>query len=97
MGSPGLGYDEFILGFKGRSLQLPPASLERVVPGGGIFRATVVAHGVAVATWKRTLRPGRVTVEVEPLAAPIDRADLDAGFSPYGHFLGRAAEVRQPG
>lgn len=92
------GFDEFVLGFKDRSLQLPPGSFERVVPGGnGMFRATVAADGLAVATWKRTLKPGRVIVEVEPLAAPPDPTDLDAAFAPYGHFLGRQVEVRQAG
>jgi len=92
------GFDEFVLGFKDRSLQLTHGSFERVVPGGnGMFRATVVADGLAVATWKRTLKPGRVMVEVEPLAAPLEPADLDAAFAPYGHFLGRAVEVRQAG
>ncbi len=90
------GFDEFVLGFKDRSLQLTPGSLERVVPGGnGVFRATVVADGLAVATWKRTLKPGRVMVDVEPLAASLDPAALDTAFAPYGHFLGREVEVRR--
>ncbi len=92
------GFDEFVLGFKDRSLQLTPGSFERVVPGGnGMFRATVVAEGQAVATWKRTLKPGRVMVEVEPLAAPLGPTVLAATFAPYGHFLGRQVEVRQAG
>lgn len=92
------GFDEFILGFKDRSLQLPPGSFERVVPGGnGMFRATVAADGLAVATWTRTLKPGRVLVEVEPLVTPADPVDLDAAFAPYGHFLRRQVEVRQAG
>ncbi len=92
------GFDEFMLGFKDRTLQLAPGAFERVVPGGnGMFRATVVAAGLVVATWKRTLKPGRVVVEVEPLAAALDPVVLDAAFAPYGHFLGRDAEVRQAG
>lgn len=92
------GFDEFVLGFKDRSLQLTPGALERIVPGGnGMFRATVVVDGLAVATWKRTLEPGRVVVEVEPLVAPLEPQDLDAAFAPYGHFLGREVEVRQAG
>jgi len=92
------GFDEFLLGYKDRALQLPPGALERVVPGGnGMFRATVVADGLAVATWKRTLRPGRVLVEVEPLGARLSPDDLDAAFAPYGDFLGRRAEVSQAG
>lgn len=92
------GYDEFVLGFKDRSLQLAPGSFERVVPGGnGVFRATVVADGLAVATWKRTLGPRRVTVEVEPLVTTLDLATLDAVLAPYGHFLSRQVEVRRAG
>lgn len=90
------GFDEFVVGFKDRSLQLPPGSSERVMPGGnGMFRATVVAAGLAVATWTRTLKPGRVIVDVAPLAAPLSPADLDAAFARYGHFLGRRVELRR--
>jgi hypothetical protein len=86
------GFDEFILGYKDRSVQVPEGAMDAIVPGGnGVFRATVVVDGLVVATWKRTLTSKRVTVEVEPLA-PMTKAvhtKVDASFARYAAFLGR--------
>lgn len=91
------GFDEFILGYKDRSLHVPAGAMDRIVPGGnGMFRATVVVDGMPIATWKRTLRAERVIVEVEafaPLTA-TRRKQVGAAFTPYGHFLGRTPEIR---
>ncbi|MEE3917705.1 hypothetical protein V2I01_00080 [Micromonospora sp. BRA006-A] len=40
------GFDEYLLGFKDRSLMLDPAHAAAVVPGNnGVFRSTVVRGG----------------------------------------------------
>ena len=92
------GFDEFILGYKDRSVQVPDGAMERIVPGGnGVFRATVVIDGLVVAIWKRTLTGTRVTVEIEPLArlTKTMRAKVDASFAPYAAFLRRDLVVRE--
>jgi hypothetical protein len=71
--------------------------MDRIVPGGnGMFRATVVADGMAIATWKRTLKADRVVVDVEPLAIlkASQQKQVTAAFTPYAKFLGRQPEVR---
>lgn len=91
------GFDEFMLGYKDRSLHVPAGGMDRIVPGGnGMFRATVVADGMAIATWKRTLKGGRVAIEVEPLISikPALGKRIAAAFTPYGHFLGKEPDVR---
>jgi hypothetical protein len=92
------GFDEFILGYKDRSVQVPDGAMDRIVPGGnGMFRATVVIDGLVVATWKRTMTSTRVTVEVEPLA-PMTKAvrgKVDASFASYATFVGRDLVVRE--
>jgi hypothetical protein len=48
------GFDELVLGYGDRSAVLPPDFADHVVPGGnGMFLATVVVAGRAVATWRR--------------------------------------------
>jgi hypothetical protein len=60
------GFDEFVLGYGDRGAVLDPEFADRIVPGGnGMFRATVVAGGRIVGTWR--LGPGaRPGVLAEP-------------------------------
>jgi hypothetical protein len=91
------GFDEFILGYKDRSVQVPEGAMDAIVPGGnGVFRATVVVDGLVVATWKRTLTSTRVTVEVEPLVriTKAVRTKVDASLARYAAFLGRELVLR---
>ena len=91
------GFDEFMLGYKDRSLHVPAGGMDRIVPGGnGMFRATVVADGMAIATWKRTLKGDRVAIEVEPFIniKPALSKRITAAFTRYGHFLGKEPDVR---
>ena len=91
------GFDEFLLGYKDRSLHLPAEGMERVVPGGnGMFRSTIVVDGRAVATWSRTMRTHDVRIDVEPFAT-IDDAQREAAersLGEYAAFLGRQAQIR---
>ena len=90
------GFDEFILGYKDRSLHVPDGMLDRIVPGGnGVFRATLVQHGVVIATWRRTLRAGRVDITVEPFAdltSATQRAATSA-LERYATYLDRLPTV----
>lgn len=46
------GFDEFVLGYRGRDDVLDAAERDRIVPGGnGVFRPTVVHRGRIVGTW----------------------------------------------
>lgn len=91
------GFDEFMLGYKDRSLHAPAGVMDRIVPGGnGVFRGTVVADGVVVATWKRLVTPDRVIVDLEPLdAITVTRyREVTTAFVAYAHFLDRRLELR---
>lgn len=91
------GFDEFVLGYKDRSLQLPPDGMQRVVPGGnGMFRATIAADGKAVAMWRRTMRAARIDIEIEPFAPPLParvRKAAERALARYGEFLGLPVRV----
>lgn len=90
------GYDEYLLGYKDRSLHGDDTLLERVVPGGnGVFRATVVADGVVVATWTRTLTPSAVRIAVAPFArlSPRLKSATTRALEVYAGFLGREPRI----
>ncbi|MEH0972041.1 winged helix DNA-binding domain-containing protein [Micromonospora sp. CPCC 205546] len=90
------GFDEYLLGFKDRSLMLDPAHADAIVPGrNGVFQATVVRDGRVVGTWKRAVGRSRVTVTVSPLV-PLDercRARVQGALSRYADFLGLPLRV----
>ncbi len=60
------GFDELVLGYGDRSAVVPPEHSEQVLPGGGMFRGTVVSGGRAVATWRRPTRAGASAPAVTP-------------------------------
>lgn len=90
------GYDEFVLGYKDRSLHGDDTLLDRVVPGGnGIFRATIVRAGKVVATWTRTIKRDRVDISVEPFDSLSAKARVETttALEAYADYLGRTARV----
>jgi len=95
------GFDEYLLGYKDRSLMLAPEHFQAVVPGGnGVFQSTVVRAGRVVATWRRTTRRDRVTVDVgllDGVPERPDQADLERAFAPYATFVGLPVLVRPTG
>lgn len=85
------GFDEFMLGFKDRSLFLDDGHLDAVVPGGnGVFRSTLVENGRVVGVWKRTLGRKAVTIELTPLVPlkPAARKRAEEALRPYARFVG---------
>lgn len=71
-------YDNYLLGYRTRDLSVPVAHQPRVRPGGGVIRPTVIADGLAVATWSRS--PVRIDpfAPLPPSLAPLLAAETDA-------------------
>ena len=93
------GFDEYLLGYKDRSLMASPDDLAAVIPGGnGVFQSTIVRSGRVVATWKRALTAKGVTVTVHPLAAftAADHRAVAAALEPYASYLGLPLTVKNP-
>ncbi|MDQ1659203.1 MAG: hypothetical protein QOD41_4286 [Cryptosporangiaceae bacterium] len=85
------GFDEYLLGFKDRSLMVSDGHKQAIIPGGnGVFQPTVVRAGRVVATWKRTMTTKLAKIQVHELAklTAKDRTAIEAAFDPYGRFLG---------
>ncbi len=93
------GFDEFVLGYKDRRVQIAPEDFEAIVPGGnGVFRSTICMDGRAVATWTRTIRHDRVDVDVisfEPLSKRRT-AEATAALERYAQFLGLPLRLSAP-
>ena len=90
------GFDEWLLGYKDRRAQLTAEQERVVVPGGnGMFRGTVVAGGLVVATWRRGSSTRELVVRVDPFAvlSARTRAGLERAVAAYGRFWGRRARV----
>lgn len=91
------GFDEFMLGYKDRSLFLEPQHARRIVPGGnGMFRATVAHRGRVVGTWQRKLLSKSVRVTVtgfQPLTASTQRA-IERPALRYAGYLGKDLDLR---
>ncbi|MFG3714736.1 winged helix DNA-binding domain-containing protein [Micromonospora sp. NPDC047730] len=90
------GFDEYLLGYKDRSLMLDAGHRDAIVPGGnGVFQATVVRGGRVVGTWKRAVGRDRVAVTVRPLTplGAAQRAGVERALGRYAAFLDRALHV----
>jgi len=93
------GFDEYLLGYKDRSLMATPEQLAAVIPGGnGVFQSTLVRDGRVAAVWKRTLTRKGVTVAVQPLIdfTAADHRKAAAALEPYAAYLGLPLTVKNP-
>ena len=93
------GFDEYLLGFKDRSMMLDDGHKQAIIPGNnGMFQATIVRSGRVVGTWKRTLGKKAVTVTAVPLVPlrPAERTKIEDRFLRYAHFTGLPLNLRWP-
>jgi Winged helix DNA-binding domain len=90
------GFDEYMLGYKDRSMMATRDQLAAIIPGGnGVFQSTIVRDGRVVATWKRTLTRKGVTVTVLPLAE-FDLSYASRALQPFADYLGVPLTVKNP-
>ncbi|MET8042424.1 winged helix DNA-binding domain-containing protein [Micromonospora sp. NPDC005215] len=85
------GFDEYLLGYRDRTLMLDPAHQAAVVPGNnGIFQATVVRAGRVVGVWKRKVGRAAVTITIQPLTpmAAGERVRVEQALQRYADYLG---------
>lgn len=90
------GFDEFMLGFKDRSLMLDEAHKQRIIPGGnGVFQPTIVQDGRVIGTWRRLMKKGRVEIRPQPFGRMNgkERRAVERAFAGYGSYLGSPAEL----
>lgn len=93
------GFDEYMLGYKDRSVALHIDHAPKIVPGNnGMFLATVVIDGRVAGLWRRTTRSKTVTIAIslfdgfaiDALHEPL----LQAAAHRYGAFIGLETTVQ---
>ncbi|MFI1990248.1 winged helix DNA-binding domain-containing protein [Actinoplanes sp. NPDC020271] len=92
------GFDEYMLGYKDRSMMATADMLKSIIPGGnGIFQSTLVQDGRVRAVWKRTLGKKAVSVTVSPLTdfTATDWAAAEEALQPFGTFVGLPVTVKK--
>lgn len=91
------GFDEYMLGYKDRSLFLDREHAERIVPGGnGMFRPTFVHRGSVIGTWARKVLSKTVRITItgfKPLTATTRRA-VESPATDYAHYTGKDLDLR---
>jgi hypothetical protein len=93
------GFDEYLLGFKDRSLMLAAEHKQAIIPGGnGVFQSTIVRGGRVIGTWKRSVAGGHTVVDVRPLIPlrKTDRVRVEEALEPYARFTARPLQIRWP-
>lgn len=93
------GFDEFMLGYKDRSMMLDDEHKDAIIPGGnGVFQSTIVHAGRVAGVWKRTLGKTAVSVTVTPLVpfTAADRRHATEALEPYATFVGLPLKVTFP-
>jgi hypothetical protein len=88
-------FDNHLMGHGHRDIAVPAEYVKRVWPGAGIVRATVLADGIAVATWTARRAGGRITIALDPFA-PLDaatQAAVDREVKDIGRFEGLEATL----
>jgi DNA glycosylase AlkZ-like len=91
------GFDEYLLGYKDRSLFMDPQHAQRVVPGGnGMFKATVVQRGRVIGTWQRKplTKTVRVTVCTFSTLPARSRRAVEEPAQRYADYVGKDLDLR---
>lgn len=86
-------FDTTMLGWADRGWLLDPRQAQRVVPGGGIIRAVVLAGGRGAAAWKLTGSGRRRRLDCDWFGRRPAVAALAAEAADVGRFLGMEVAV----
>jgi hypothetical protein len=85
-------FDTSLLGWRDRDLLVPPAEAHRLLPGGGVVRAVVLASGRAAGTWKVEGSGARRRVTFDLFADPPPADALASEIAAVGEWLGLELE-----
>jgi hypothetical protein len=80
-------YDNYLIGYRTREGSVPALHQARVWPGGGLIRPTVIADGLAIATWTRTSGGRSIQVEAFEPVPPQIKAGIDKEKTSVVRFL----------
>ena len=89
------GFDEYIVGYRDRSICIPSAFSTHVIQSNGLFNATVVTNGQVTGTWKRTVGKDTVLLEVFPFTSwgTQEQVLIRNAAADYAYFLGKELKL----
>lgn len=90
------GFDEYLLGYKDRSVVLDAAHAEKICPGGnGMFASTIIIDGRVVGTWKRVFKKTGIEITAIPFAgmSKSDKKCFVDAVQRYGEFYKMPVKV----
>jgi hypothetical protein len=93
-------YDEYIVGYTDRSAIFETPHVGKLDSRGNVlFNYTILIDGQVVGTWKRTIKPKAVLLEITPFRpfSAAEHASLAAAARRYGDFLGLPAQIKEQG
>jgi hypothetical protein len=81
-------FDEYILGYKNRSLVLDATHTKRVNAGGGMLKPTVVVNGNILGVWSYKMKKQEMLVTIQPFRdlESHERDLIDRATSQLGSF-----------
>jgi DNA glycosylase AlkZ-like len=88
-------FDTYLMGYATRAHAVDDPGERRILPGGGVLRATICVDGRFVGLWASKRNGNRLTVTLEPFE-PLDGSvlsALEAEVSDIGRFEGLAAAL----
>jgi hypothetical protein len=89
-------FDDYLLGYKDRSMVLDPAWTKQVNAGGGMPRPTVVVNGEVLGTWSRKIERQELIISIEPFRDLGSRECelIREAVNQFGRFQSMQADVR---
>jgi hypothetical protein len=88
-------FDEYLLGYKERSLVLDTAHAKRVNPGGGMLKPVVMVNGDILGIWGYKTSKQEIAVSIQLFADFGSREGdlIDLAASQFGHFKSKPVNV----
>ncbi|MFF0204691.1 winged helix DNA-binding domain-containing protein [Streptomyces sp. NPDC005017] len=80
-------YDNYLVGYRTREVSVPALHQARVWPGGGLIRPTVIADGLAVATWSRGSGARSIQVDAFEPVTPQAQQGIEREKAAVVRFL----------
>ena len=84
------GFDEYILGYRDRSIVLDPSLAGRIVIGeNGMMLPRIIIEGKVAGTWKRTVGKREIIITLHPFSSmsPARKREVAAAAERYGVFM----------
>ncbi|MDB5112289.1 MAG: Winged helix DNA-binding protein [Mucilaginibacter sp.] len=70
------GFDEYLLGYKDRSLLLDAADTKKVILKNGIFKPIIVENGKIIGTWNRLIGKSKISIETDVFDGTVHQSDF---------------------